>query len=188
MTADSNMKTAVKGEDLADVSSQDIKNAAYTLTMDKPRLMTDELAWSKAWMNANLTGISGNRSVKLVWDPEAGVSGYNVYRSVSSGGPYIKVAGPVTNAVHVDYQVSSQQVWYYVVTALNQAGESSISNQVAATIPGGWVYVYPGSYEDSSTEAIAVAAGYAGARGGGVMQPSPNAARCWGAASTCRTF
>jgi hypothetical protein len=176
VTADPNMKTAVKSEDLADVSSQDIKNAAYTMTMDKPRLMTDELAWSKAWMNANLTGISGNRSVKLVWDPEAGVSGYNVYRSVSNDGPYTKVAGPLTNAVYVDYQVSSQQVWYYVVTALNQAGESGRSNQVAATIPGGWVYVYPGSYEDSSTEAIAAAAGYTGARGGGVMQPSPNAA------------
>ena len=40
--------------------------------------------------------------------------------------------------------------------------------------------MYPGSYEDSSTEAIAVAAGYAGARGSGVMQPSPNAATVLG--------
>ena len=134
VTADPNMKTAVKSEDLADVSSQDIKNAAYTLTMDKPRLMNDELAWSKAWMNANLTGISGNRSVKLVWD-EAGVTGYNVYRSVSNGGPYTKVAGPVTDLVYVDYQVSPQQVWYYVVTALNQAGESGRSNQVPRPFP-----------------------------------------------------
>lgn len=176
VVADPNMKTAVKSEDLADVSSQDIKSSTYTLTMDKSRLMTDELVWSKAWMNANLTGISGNRSVKLVWDAETGASGYNVYRSGSSGGPYTKIAGPVTNAVYIDYQVSSQQLWYYVVTALNQVGESGNSNQVTATIPGGWVYVYPGSYEDSSTEAIAVGAGYAGARGSGVMQPSPNAA------------
>lgn len=43
-------------------------------------------------------------------------------------------------------------------------------------LPANRVYVYPGSYEDTSTEAIAVAAGYAGARGSGVMQPSPNAA------------
>ncbi len=40
--------------------------------------------------------------------------------------------------------VSPQQVWYYVVTALNQAGESDDSNEVSASIPGGWVYVYPG--------------------------------------------
>src|SRR6266567_7473113 len=33
-----------------------------------------------------------------------------------------------------------------------------------------------GGYEDTSTEAIAAAAGYAGARGSGSMQPAPNAA------------
>jgi hypothetical protein len=43
-------------------------------------------------------------------------------------------------------------------------------------LPTNRVYVYPGSYEDASTESIAVAAGYAGSRGSGVMQPSPNAA------------
>lgn len=43
-------------------------------------------------------------------------------------------------------------------------------------LPANRVYVYPGSYEDTSTEPIAIAAGYAGSRGSGVMQPSPNAA------------
>lgn len=99
VTADPNMKSAVKSEDLADVSSQDIKTAPFMLTMDKTRLTTDELGWAMAWMSANLTGLPSNR-----------------------------------------------------------------------------VYVYPGSYEDTSTEAIAVAAGYAGSRGSGSMQPSPNAA------------
>jgi Right handed beta helix region/Polysaccharide deacetylase len=99
VTVDPNMKGAVKSEDLADVSGQDILSGPYTLQMDKSRLITDEMGWAMAWMNANLTGLPANR-----------------------------------------------------------------------------VYVYPGSYEDSSTEAIAVAAGYAGARGSGTMQPSPNAA------------
>lgn len=97
--ADPNMKSAVKSEDLADVSAQDIKSSAYLLLIDKTRLMADELNWSMAWMNANLSGLPVNR-----------------------------------------------------------------------------VYVYPGSHEDASTEAIAVAAGYAGARGSGTMQPSPSAA------------
>ncbi len=176
VSVDPNMKAAVKSEDLDDVSSQDIKTAAYTLTLNKTRLMTDELNWSKAWMSANLTGGGGDHSVSLTWDAQADVTGYNVYRSGSSGGPYTKVAGPVTNPDYVNFGVSPQQVWYYVVTALNSVGESAFSNEVSATIPGGWVYVYPGSYEDTSTEAIAVAAGYTGARGSGVMQPSPNAA------------
>ena len=81
VTPDPNMKSAVKSEDLADVTSQDITNTPYTLTMDKARLMNDELNWSKAWMNANLNGIGGNRSVRLAWDAETGVTGYNVFRS-----------------------------------------------------------------------------------------------------------
>lgn len=180
MTVDPNMKSAVKSEDLADVSSQDIKGASYTLTIDKPRLVNDELKWSKAWMNANLVGIGGNRSVRLTWNPGTDAIDYNVYRSGTSGGPYLKIAGSVSNPAYVDSQVTPQQVWHYVVTAVNAVGESANSSEVSATIPGGWVYVYPGSYEDSSTEAIAVAAGYAGARGGGVMQPSPNAATVLG--------
>src|SRR3954470_809716 len=99
VSTDPNMKTAVKSEDLADVPTQDIMSAPYTLLMDKTRLMTDEIGWAMAWMSANLTALPTNR-----------------------------------------------------------------------------VYVYPGSYEDTSTEAIAVTAGYAGSRGSGVMQPSPNAA------------
>ena len=99
VTEDPNMKPAVKSEDLADVPAQDIKNSPYLLLMDKGRLMTDEIEWSKAWMNANLTGLPANR-----------------------------------------------------------------------------VYIYPGSYEDTSTEAITVAAGFSGARGSGSMDPAPNAA------------
>ncbi|MEP6644733.1 MAG: right-handed parallel beta-helix repeat-containing protein, partial [Acidobacteriaceae bacterium] len=40
VTADNNMKSAVKSGDLADVTSQDIKSASYLVTMDKTRLMT----------------------------------------------------------------------------------------------------------------------------------------------------
>lgn len=50
VTADSNMKTGVKSEDLADVTAQDIKGAPYTLTMDKTRLMTNASAWAKQGM------------------------------------------------------------------------------------------------------------------------------------------
>jgi len=175
VTADPNMKPAVKSEDLADVSAQDIKSSPYLLLTDKTRLMSDEIGWAKAWINLNLTGIGGGHSTTLTWNPETNVGGYNVYRSATSGGPYTKIAGPVPNPTYVDYAVNPQQVWYYVVTALNGSSESGYSNEIAATIPGSWVYVYPGSYEDTSTEGIAATAGFAGARGSGSMTPSPNA-------------
>lgn len=176
VTVDPNMKSAVKSEDLADVTAQDIKTSPYLLLMDKARLMTDEMNWAKAWMNANLTGIGGAHSTTLTWAVESGVDSYNAYRSSTTGGPYTKIAGGLSSPTYVDNAVNPQQVWYYVVTGVSGGVESGYSNEVSATIPGNWVYVYPGSYEDTSTEAIAVAAGFAGSRGSGTMQPSPNAA------------
>jgi hypothetical protein len=178
VTADPNMKTAVKSEDLADVAATDIKSAALTLTMDKTRLMTDELGWSKQWMSKNLTGLFGHHSVTLTW--EAPTSGptpdfYNVYRSATSGSGYQLIANGVTATTYTDYAVNPQQTWYYVTTAMADGLESGFSNETSATVPGHWVYVYPGSFEDPTTEAIAAAAGYGGARGSGVMQPSPAA-------------
>ena len=86
--------------------------------MDKTRLMTDEMNWAKAWMNANLTGIGGSQSVSLTWAPLPNVASYNMYRSATSGGPYTKIAGPVANPTYVDYAVNPQQVWYYVMTGM----------------------------------------------------------------------
>jgi len=179
VTADPNMKSAVKSEDLADVAAQDIQSAPYTLQIDKTRLVTDEITWAKQWMNENLTGLGGHHSVTLNWSaPGSGPTptSYNTYRSATSGGPYSLLAGGITSTSFADFAVNPQQTWYYVVTAVDSAGESGYSNEISASVPGSWIYVYPGSYEDSSTELLAAGAGFAGARGAGSMQPAPNAA------------
>ncbi len=186
VTGDPNLKSAVKSEDLADIAVQDIKSAPYTLTLDKSRLMTDEIGWSKAWMNANLIGLGGGHSVSVTWNPVVNVDGYNVYRSAVSGGPYTKIAS-VTTAAYADYAVNPQQVWYYTETSVSGSHESAFFSETSATVPGNWVYIYPGSYEDTSTEAIAAAAGYAGARGSGSMQPAPNAATVLASGVNVRT-
>jgi hypothetical protein len=182
VSADPNMKSAVKSEDLADVTAQDIKAAAYTLTMEKSRLMTDELGWAKKWMNANLVGLGGHHSVTLNWNPPGSgptPSSYRVYRGAVSGGPY-QLLTEVVQPQYVDHAVNPQQTWFYVTTSVANGTESGFSNEVPATVPGQWVYVYPGSFEDSSTETIAAAAGYAGARGSASMQPGPSAATVLG--------
>lgn len=174
--SDPNMKSAVKSGDLADVTGQDIKTSPFTLTLDKSRLMNDELGWSKAWMNANLTGLGGHRSVSVTWPPKGDVEGYNVYRSATSGNGHVKVAGPLTDPTYTDFAVNPQQTWYYKVKTVKEGMETDYSTEKSVTVPGNWVYVYPGTLEDTSTEAIAISTGYQGARGASTMRPSPNAA------------
>ncbi len=175
VVADQHMKTGVRSDGLADVTAQDIKNSPYVLTMDKARLMIDELGLSRQWMNANLMGLGGHYSVPLSWNSVANVDGYNIYRSATSGTGYQKIAGPLPSPDYADTAVNPQQTWYYVMTTVKGGKESGFSSEVSATVPGSWVYVYPGTFEDSSTEAIAASVGYQGGRGANSMKPVPYA-------------
>jgi YVTN family beta-propeller protein len=82
---------------------------------------------------ANLTAAPGNRQVALSWSPSAGATGYNVYRSTTSGGPYtlIEVFGGTT---YTDGALLSKIAYYWVVTAISNNGESVDSNEASATL------------------------------------------------------
>ena len=51
--------SALLSQDLADVSSQDVKSSVYQVLLDVTRLTTDEITLSRGWMTANLTGLPG---------------------------------------------------------------------------------------------------------------------------------
>jgi fibronectin type 3 domain-containing protein len=77
-------------------------------------------------------------TVTLSWSASAStVTGYNIYRSTISGGPYTQVNTALESALnYVDNTVQSGQRYYYVVTSVDSSGkESAFSNQVIATIP-----------------------------------------------------
>jgi fibronectin type 3 domain-containing protein len=79
-----------------------------------------------------------SHSVTLSWSPStSAVSGYEVYRSQISGGPYSKLdANPVASDSYVDATVQAGSTYYYVVTAVNSAGvQSADSAQVSAIVP-----------------------------------------------------
>ena len=79
----------------------------------------------------NFTASSGNASATLSWTASSGATSYNVKRSVQSGGSYTKLASP-TSANYVDSTVTNGTTYYYVVSAVNSAGESANSAQVTA--------------------------------------------------------
>ncbi len=81
---------------------------------------------------AGLAATAGDAMVSLTWTASMGATGYNVKRAASSGGPYTKLAAP-TSAGYTDSSVANGTTYFYVVSALNPAGESADSMEVSAT-------------------------------------------------------
>ena len=83
---------------------------------------------------AGLLAVVGDGIVDLNWDAAPGAAGYYVYRSPVSGGGYERLnASPVLVPVYTDDTVVNGRIYYYVVTAVDAAGnESGRSSEVSA--------------------------------------------------------
>ena len=82
---------------------------------------------------ADLTATAGNGQVTLAWSAAPDASGYNVYRSQLSGGGY-QLVGASASTGYVDSAVENGEQYFYVVKALDAAGnESAASNEASAT-------------------------------------------------------
>ncbi len=82
-----------------------------------------------------LTATAGDQQVALAWTASLGATSYNVKRSTTNGGPYTTVASPTTTS-ETDTGLTNGTKYYYVVTAVDSAGESPNSNQASATPTG----------------------------------------------------
>ena len=82
---------------------------------------------------SNLAATPGNAQVALGWTASAGATSYNVKRSTTNGGPYSTAVASPTLTTYTDTTVTNGTPYYYVVTAVNTAGESGNSNQASAT-------------------------------------------------------
>jgi hypothetical protein len=93
-------------------------------------------------LNISLSGsgaaAAAKHTVALSWERSSStVTGYFVYRSTKSGGPYTQLnPTPEANPSYSDGSVSNGQAYYYYVTAVNSSNiQSADSNQVSVTIP-----------------------------------------------------
>lgn len=80
----------------------------------------------------NLQATAGNEQVSLSWSASDGADSYRVKRSTKSGGSYSTIA-TVTTTSYMDLHVTNGTTYYYVVSALNDEGESSDSSEVSVT-------------------------------------------------------
>jgi hypothetical protein len=80
-----------------------------------------------------------SHSVSLSWtaSSSANISGYNVYRSSTSGGPYTQLNSGLVGATSFsDGNVASGQIYYYVTTAVDASNnQSGYSNEAQAKVP-----------------------------------------------------
>lgn len=112
----------------------DYQDNIYLLTNIKPSLTPG----APAGLAASGTNAGG---VVLQWaaNPEASVTGYNVYRSVSGPGTAFELvtSSPITTTSYID-DVPVGGPYYYRVTAVNSAGLESMPAQSSTLRPQQW--------------------------------------------------
>lgn len=79
----------------------------------------------------NLMATASNSLLALKWNAVTRATSYNVFRSLTSGGPYALVTS-VASTNLTDVGLDSGTDYYYVVTAVNAAGSSPNSLQISA--------------------------------------------------------
>jgi fibronectin type 3 domain-containing protein len=102
--------------------------------------ITSNATGSPAAIALSGTGVAQQvqHNVQLSWtDSGSGLSGFNVYRSTSSGSGYILLNGAlVSTDAFTDSTAQSGTTYFYVTTAVDSTGtESSYSNEAQAIIP-----------------------------------------------------
>lgn len=86
--------------------------------------------------NLSVNSVQSNL-VNLSWTASANATYYNVKRSTSVSGPFVTVTNPfstdkTTGTTFADYNVMNGTTYYYVVSAVNQYGQSANSAVVSA--------------------------------------------------------
>jgi cellulose 1,4-beta-cellobiosidase len=87
----------------------------------------------------NLSAIAGDGQVRLAWLKTVGATSYTIWRSTTHGGPYAQLANLVSNSFFTDTTCRNGLTYFYVVSAVYAAGESTQSAEISAApqaIPG----------------------------------------------------
>jgi hypothetical protein len=94
---------------------------------------------ASANLSITVAPAASSHSVLLNWtaSPSPGVTGYNVYRSTTSGIGYVKInSSAIAGLSYTDSTVSNSTTYYYVTTSVDNSGdESTYSMEVQMIIP-----------------------------------------------------
>ena len=107
-----------------------------------------ETAWSVIELNKTVfvscvndlsgKGTAGGRAparIDLTWTAQANVTGYNILRSATNGGPYVLMGSSTTTAYSDRSGLSNGGTYYYVLQPQASGGTVCQSNQAVVTVP-----------------------------------------------------
>jgi hypothetical protein len=80
------------------------------------------------------SGVAAAR-IDLSWSGIPNVTGYNVLRSTTNGGPYTEIGSTTTTAYSDRTGLSNGKTYYYVLQPVNATGAVCQSNQAVITVP-----------------------------------------------------
>ena len=84
-----------------------------------------------------LTASPSENNVLLTWNSAVGASSYTLRRSTGPQDPWLIIAMNIAELAWTDTDVQPGKTYHYVVTGVNNTGESGNSDEVIAVIPGG---------------------------------------------------
>ena len=120
-----------------------------------------------------LTASPSENNVLLTWNSSVGATSYTIRRSAGSQDPWLIIAMNIAELAWTDTDVQPGKTYHYVVTGVNNTGESGNSDEVIAVIPGGDpapASAVDGPAAAKAADAVADAAAI-------VPPPSPEAAK-----------
>jgi len=138
------ISASTTGNSSGNYSFSGLANGTYAVTPSRSGYLFSPSVQSVSIDGSDVSGIDfaasqqSTYSVHLTWQAStSNVIGYNVYRSTTNGGPYVKINTTLVNPLtYIDSSVASSTTYYYVTTAVDPAGvESEYSNQATAEIP-----------------------------------------------------
>ncbi|HTV60992.1 MAG TPA: NPCBM/NEW2 domain-containing protein, partial [Verrucomicrobiae bacterium] len=110
------------GDNNINYGHADWANALVTVTNTIP---------APPYAPTGLTATPGN-PISLTWNPTISATNYNVQRATQNNGPYTTI-GTAPIASFTDTNVVNGTTYFYVVSAVDLAGQSANSSQVAVT-------------------------------------------------------
>lgn len=111
-------------------SLDDIKIFNHTLSTGEVYALYNSLVSVPSSAPAELTAAPSNSVVQLNWWPASDATSYNIKRSLVTGGPYVTITN-VTSTLYMDSNLTNNQMYYHVVSAVNAAGESPNSAETS---------------------------------------------------------